>query len=773
MQDFAEVIKFPENQKPRKKSWQVPVFVIGCLIFLVAIWFRFSKPATLSEALSKKLSSAIELTSKNDFKPAESQLREVLGASNQLPEISSRTRFHLARLLLEKPDILEKPDSLLEPTKFLESFDPSYLNEKELKEYTIVRAKLDILGNKNISIAIDALEKALATLEDSTEALEWIARGALKLPEPDLPRALKANEEYRNIPLLPEEKRVPAQLLGGEILMRLQRHEEARKVLENIHSDTRPELELRAKVLLAESYEKEKHWLEAVQVWKQILETPADILADMGKPLYHLALCLAKIELPREAEQYWKECEIKSQSDEKNAASMQLALLYLDQKSLTNLANQLGVISRNLASSKDWKNSYFTLENLQELFVKAEKFALNEEDFDIALKINESSQRVLTSYSSLSNRSVILNCMGKKWASDAKNISDPIKIKGLNSRAEKSFKDAASLRMKAAAEADTPANKSEQLWLAAGEFQLSKDSAKSMEALVQFINHSGQDSRVGQAWYLLGDAQRELGKPEAAKESYLQAMKHRGPYAYRSRYQIALLMMEKNEFDQAADILEQNLQLLRFDPDQESQERSLFALGSLFFQRKNYRMVVRRYEEALEKYGQNQQAIRARLQLGESYRQLANQEQQNLILNEKTTSETKTHYQNEHRKWLNKASETYQELEQVADSPIGLTQLSEEERKLIPLLAAECKFNLGNYESALIIYTRQFQKTKGSKESLHALGGMIRCHSVLGQQELVQNRLVELRSQLSNMDEGTKKEWEPWLAVASKPIQKP
>ena len=72
----------------------------------------------------------------------------------------------------------------------------------------------------------------------------------------------------------------------------------------------------------------------------------------------------------------------------------------------------------------------------------------------------------------------------------------------------------------------------------------------------------------------------------------------------------------------------------------------------------------------------------------------------------------------------------------------------------------------------MLIYTRLAAKTRGKKEMLHALGGMVRCHSALGQFDLVAQRLAELKSQLNDMDDSVRKEWEPWLAIASKPIQK-
>ncbi len=430
------------------------------------------------------------------------------------------------------------------------------------------------------------------------------------------------------------------------------------------------------------------------------------------------------------------------------------------------------MLVRNCKSEEDWKNKYFSTKQVQNIFEKAQIESVLLSNFELSLRINDSLQKVFPLYIALSFRADIFNSWAEVKLKESSEISDNAKIKALKQASTELLIDAANLNVKSSNQPENASRSLEELWKAITRYRKGKDLPKAQEFLLKFINSAGTDNRLGNALYQLGDVQKESGNIDEAKSSYLTSLKYRGPHTYNVRYQLALIHIEKNELDQAEETLEQNLQLLRFEPDTDAQEKSLFAIGSIFFQRKNYRMVVRRYEEALERFGKNNQAVRARLQLAEAYRQLANQEQQNFILGEKTTDETKTHYQAEHRKWLQKSADTYQDLEQLADSPLGITQLSEEERLLIPLLAAECKFNMGQYEAAMLIYTRLAAKTRGKKEMLHALGGMVRCHSALGQFDLVAQRLAELKSQLNDMDDSVRKEWEPWLAIASKPIQK-
>ncbi len=767
--------KTDSNRKSQNKwrnSWQIPLFVLSLLALGVANFHKATSKNKTTDKYSIVFEKVNALVKASDFNAAQSACREIIEKESSNLLLQNKAKIYFAEISLLKEENEKVVMDWDEALKTLKSIKQENLVEEDKHKYNFLSAKACILLKVDIKEAIERLEKENLEPNRNPECLNLLSIGYMRLFEPDFIKALKANEEFRNTPLLSEEKRIPAQILGGELLLKLQRPDEARKVLQNINSRKNPSLEIKARQLLANSYMEESLWLEAVNIWKQVLDSPKEVLIDSGKPLYFLGVCLKKIDLIKEAEKVWVECEEKSQADERYAASYQLAQIHLENKNLPQLGNTLEMLVRSCKSEEDWKNNYFNIKQVQNIFEKAQIESVQLSNFELALKINDSLQKVFPISIALSFRADVLNSWAELKIKESSEITDSTKIKALKQAGTELFVDAANLNVKSSMQAETPARASEELWRAIARYRKGKDLPKAQESLLKFINSSGTDNRLGNALYQLGDVQKESGNIDDAKISYLTSLKYRGPHAYNARYQLALIHIEKNELDQAEETLEQNLQLLRFDPDTEAQEKSLFAIGSIFFQRKNYRMVVRRYEEALERFGKNNQAIRARLQLGEAYRQLANQEQQNFILGEKTTDETKMHYQAEHRKWLQKSAETYQDLEQLAESPLGITQLSEEERLLIPLLAAECKFNMGQYEAAMLIYTRLAAKTRGKKEALHALGGMVRCHSALGQFDLVAQRLAELKSQLNDMDDSVRKEWEPWLAIASKPIQK-
>lgn len=767
--------KFEEDKKSQGKwrtSWQIPLFILSLITLGLAYSHKTSIhkfPQGHEYNLFEKIQALIK---SSDYNAAQAACREIIEKTSSDLNLQSQAKIYFAECSLLKEGSEKSLIDWDEALKTLKSINLENLREEEKSKYKFLYAKASILLGMEIKKAIEHLEKTNIELSRNPECLNLLSIAYMTAPEPDFSKALKANEEYRNIPLLPEQSRIPAQILGGELLMKLQRPDEARKVLQNINSKANPNLEIKARQLLAQSYMEENLWLEAVTIWKQVLESPKEILTDAGKPLYFLGVCLKKVDLTKEAEKAWIECEQKSKSDERYAASFQLAQIHLENKNHNQLASCLELLVKNCKSEKDWKNIYFNINQLQNLFEKAQQEPLRLANFEIALRINDSLQKVFPPFVATSLRADILNTWGEFKFKESNEISDSSKAKLIFKAGQDLLTNAGELNFKASSESGSNSRSLEELWKAFSRFRKGGDLPKSQDSLVKFINSAGTDPRLGNALFQLGELQREMGRIDDAKNSYLTSLKYRGPHTYNSRYQLALIHIEKNELDQAEETLEQNLQLLRFDPDSEAQEKSLFAIGSIFYQRKNYRMVVRRYEEALERFGKNNQAVRARLQLGEAYRQLANQEQQNFILGEKTTPETKIHYQAEHRKWLQKSADTYQELEQLAESPLGITQLSEEERLLIPLLAAECKFNMGQYEAAMLIYTRIAAKTRGKKEMLHALGGMVRCHSALGQFDLVSQRLAELKSQLNEMDDSIRKEWEPWLAIASKPIQK-
>ena len=219
-------------------------------------------------------------------------------------------------------------------------------------------------------------------------------------------------------------------------------------------------------------------------------------------------------------------------------------------------------------------------------------------------------------------------------------------------------------------------------------------------------------------------------------------------------------------------------------------EKSLFALGDLAFQRKE--LSPGRFVSAPECSRSIRRRRRPRrrglgFQLAEAYRRLADEVQRTLLEGAVRTPEEQENYQKEHRRWLLRAADEYFELARFLDTPESAGQLRPEERIQVPFLAAICRFNLGEYETALEIYAHLAERftlpnvsalptapapplaARYPQFRLEALAGVIRCQAALGKPEEVRQRLKELQSMLPDVEPAIREEYEKWVRQAAKP----
>jgi len=102
---------------------------------------------------------------------------------------------------------------------------------------------------------------------------------------------------------------------------------------------------------------------------------------------------------------------------------------------------------------------------------------------------------------------------------------------------------------------------------------------------------------LGEGWFRLGEAYRCGGNQKAAVPAYRKCMEYDTRFAYRARHQLAMNALVGGDLDEAEAALVYNLKMLRWESDPEALSQSLFALGSLLYQRRDYRRVVRYLED--------------------------------------------------------------------------------------------------------------------------------------------------------------------------------
>jgi tetratricopeptide (TPR) repeat protein len=271
--------------------------------------------------------------------------------------------------------------------------------------------------------------------------------------------------------------------------------------------------------------------------------------------------------------------------------------------------------------------------------------------------------------------------------------------------------------------------------------------------------------RRGEGYYLLGEARRQTKDLAAAESAYVTCIGIPTPFAYRARYQLAVLLWDAGHVDQAREALEQNLANLRFDRDPEGLEKTLYALGNFAYKVHDYSEVVKRLEEALGQFPASANQPRARYELADSYRQLAADAKRDELLGDSPNPEYIKYLQEKHRHYLQKAAEEYQELTAFLEKPESAGQLTPKERREIPFTAAQCRFDLGHYAEALAIYDRLIETNPDQQVVLQAKGYAARCHLGLRQEEKMMQRLDEIRKAVAGLEKDERQSWEEWLSL--------
>jgi tetratricopeptide (TPR) repeat protein len=602
------------------------------------------------------------------------------------------------------------------------------------------------------------------SIEESDEKVEGyraLAHAYLSLSPPDLGAALKANEELRQLPLLGEDILGPARVQAGDILLRLHRLADARKVLDKVSHTAPASLLAETRVLRAKSYQEERNWAEAAPLWREVLADRHSPPTEPGPVLYQLGLCYRRLEQNADAARVWRECLQRgptgtvSSQEAAVAAALGLAdvLLAEADPAAVDLLER-GV--HNLRRPEDWKNSFLCLKKAQAIFEHGQAVYRDKGDFEHAVRVAELYERLAPP----AQVALLLGQGAEGWAQALRQRGSQEEA-----RAIALFRRAGGAYARAADQAKTPREQSERLWLSAGAYLRAQDAERALPVLRRFLDLGQHPDFTGEAWYLLAEAQRWLKNAAAAEAAYNECVKYPGRFGHRARYRLSQIELQRHppQVDRAVEILDQNIRALQRNPDAEALEKSLFALGGLLYRRHDYQTAQKLLEDAVTQFPNSPQVQRGRFELAECWRNLA--AQLNETLGGSMSPEARQHYEKQQRDWLERAAKQYALLGTALSAPKVLTP-QEQVQALFSI--AECRFNLGEYDAARQLYDQLAERFKGRAEQLNALGGSVRCYAAQNQAEKLAQRLQEIRLVLKEADEETRHRWEEWLKLAGR-----
>lgn len=782
----------PEDS-PRSLSrlWQLPFFLLALGAFL----FVYLKRPLLHQDSGPRLFdrdlAAIRtlLTRSASEVPSAVNLAErALTQVSAYPSRAGEVAFLLGSGYLRLAETLDNPvfarERLVQARQQLELALTQEVPEIDRPRLQVRLAKALYLLEDSPGQVVHLLSTVADRADDPAEAYQMLSRAYLRLPQPDLQSALQANERLRQVPLASEEILSQARLEAGELLMRLSQPEEARKVLQLVTSQAPADVQSRARWLRAQSLQDEGRFDLAANLWQEAAADTREPRTNRARIYFNLGYCYRRLDQPADAVRAWEDCLQSGKGPEQQAAGVLLAELQLQEKAGEKALETFTGCLRDVTQPGDWKNDLMSISRPVELSERAIA-TLGQTQRELGLRWAQVFKKIAPPGRAEQLSAGLLATGGRELLA-ASAAAEPPQAAGLKEQATRQLRDAAMAYADSAAKHADLAVRADMYWSASEIALQIEDRDNAVQWLTQLIQLfdppagspnpqapalPGLLERKARAWYLMAETLRQSNSPKA-EEAYRNCRATSvAPFCYRALYQLAMYSLKRGEVDDAVLTLNQNLYHLRFHTDKEAQERSLFALGGIYYSQSKYQEVVRILEEALGRFPANPEATRAHLQLAQSYRQLSAQQNLTKVENMYKAEETREHFAREHRRMLTKAAAEFTELARFLESPESAGHLTQEERIQVPFIAAECRFDLGQYEEALAIYEHLADRHKGTEDALNALGGAVRCHAAMGQAGPLRQRLAEIRGQLTLLNDNVRTQWEEWLTVASKPIQ--
>lgn len=603
---------------------------------------------------------------------------------------------------------------------------------------------------------IDYLSRSVEHVaDDRAEGYGMLAQAYLSLPTPDVQAALKSNEKQLALPVVNDALLAPARLLRGELLLKVGQRAEARKMLARIGANSAPVIYARSRYLLARCYQEDKAWEEAARLWEEVLADRKYGPANAGEVLYDLGICYRRLERTDDAAQVW-ETAVQSAGDAGRAAALRLADLRAeegDREAALALFNQA---LQDVKRPEEYQNTLIPLSEARALLEAACRAYRDAGDFEGGRQMAQTYARLAAPGLAELVIAQLTEALARVELDRAAKAGDP------QAEAARARYREAGAGYAAAAELQTDGIQ-QAAWLrrAAECYLQGRDPEKAIPVLERFVRltlpaDKLPPEQLGEAWYRLAEAHQALGHEDTADMSYRKCIEYPSPYAFRARHHLALREIAQTHLDQAEEILKQNLDLMRLNPDPETQEKSLYALAGLLYRRQNYRMAVLRLQEALESYPANPEALLARYQLALSYRYLSAQESDILKQGDAITPEARAHYLKQSRLWLEKAVATSQALTDELLGRERAGKLKDQEKLLLRdglFVVADSHLYLGHYEEAARTYEVLARRLHGQVEELFALRDLFRCHLMSYQPEPARSTLQRVRGALDRLED--------------------
>jgi tetratricopeptide (TPR) repeat protein len=494
-----------------------------------------------------------------------------------------------------------------------------------------------------------------------------------------------------------------------------------------------------------------------------------------------LGLCYRKLTNLEEARRRWDECgKTTTNPDYSQAAIFSMVEIQLvDNKHHAEALQYLTQVVRDIKTPTDWHNAVIEVGQVRDAFEQCISKFSEAHEYDLAVKLTEPYECLAPP----GRTSLLRAQIHAQWGRDCRKPPpaqpDATPVAPDEEKARDHLCQAGDNYARTAEVSADPAARADLLWEAILCYREAPNNAQAIVMLRSFAKAYPRDAkRISECWYLLGETYRLEKNDVEAEKAYQNCITSDVPnhFIYLAKHQVARYLIQRNQLDNAEELLEQSLKDLRLQPDAEPLEQTLFTLGEIAFRKHKYNAVVLKLAEAVfkDESRKNPMIVRAHYYLAESYYELATIENSNAQQGgDKLDPRTYQHYLEQYRMYMTKAGQVFDTLacmleEQPEASNQFPDELKDKVKIEIPFKAADCSFFLGKYDEALKRYEALATKYEKTLDGLTALGGTVRCLASLHRDQDMMKRLQEIEKGLDVIqDPKTREAWQKWVKIAS------
>jgi tetratricopeptide (TPR) repeat protein len=770
--------------------WPVPVFILGAAL-LAGVWIYqpFGRTRDGDHPLDEDLA-----TLRKALDPAHRDTGRALALGEELreridqyPDRAGEIQFLLGSAYVRRASEASREQAPFAWTKAREHLEqalalgvPDGDRPRLLHRLAQAWYHTGVEAERVLGVLAQTTE---ADVDDPADHFAMLTQLYLHLPEPNLQAALDANGRQLALPTDNDDLLAPARLLRGELLLQLNRADEARTVLARIRRTSSGNVYAQARLLRARSLMKDQLWKEAAPLWEEMTREAPATAPETGQALFFLGKCYLHLDQPREAAKVWERA-LQADSAASQAAALGLAKLRL-QGPDPAAVDAFDRAFRGVADPAGYHNELVELDKARKLLERGCQAFRQAGDFLHTQQL----ARILTRIAPEQGRPLLVE-VAQAWAEDCLRrapLAAGPQAAALREEAVGHFRDAADAAEALAETQASPAEQARWLRVSAKAYLQGQLPARAVIVLQRFLSLEKAPERLGEGWFQLAEVYRGQPNDTAAQAAYHKCVEYPGKWAYRARYYLAQAEIDaarrrhdSARLDDAEAALVQNLELMRSDLDPEAHEKTLLALADLLMQRGNYRMAAFRLQDVLDHYPAHAGNLETRRRLADCYRRLAAQEDQNLRAGLYLTQEAQLHYREQRRVYLQKATAHYQKLADDLGTEAASRRLTGAEEDILRqagFAVAECAFEQGLYPEAIRHYERLANRYYRQGESLKALQQIARCYWVMRDLDKARATVQRVRTALRELpdkaltgqpDMPSRAEWEKWLEWAEK-----